>query len=183
MLSVLDIVNLALVKIGSAKISALTDKTDINLSNVYAQERDKLLTRYPWNFARAREAIEPNDEAPAFEWDYEYDLPDDYLGRPELYGSTSPFEIEGNTLLCNDDTIKLKYTTQITDTYMFTSLFIECLVLAIASEIATPIANDATLKMTIQAELKAKALDAFLLNEFDNNKEPKEEDFTWQEAG
>lgn len=179
----IDICNLALTKIGSQRITVLTEKNDVMLSTIYTQERDKLLMRYPWNFARLREAIDPNDEAPAFEWDYEYDLPDDYLGRPELYDSDAQFVIEGRTLLCNDETINLKYTSQVTDIYLFTPLFIECLVLAIASELAVSIANDAVLKDKLQGELKVRMLDGMLLNEYENNFIPEEEDTSWQEAG
>ncbi len=179
----IDIVNLALIKIGSAKITTFTDKSDVNLSTLYSQIRDRLLIQYPWNFARAREELSPNDEAPAFEWDYEYDLPMDYLGRPELYDTTAEFVIEGTTLLCNDDVIYLKYTTQVTDTSLFTSFFIDCLVLAIASELAVPITNDQKLKLALLQEFKIKLLDGMLLNEYENNFIPVEEDSSWQTIG
>lgn len=179
----LDICNLALGKIGSAKITAFSDKADVNLSTLYAQIRDRLLIQYPWNFARAREEIEPNDETPAFEWDYQYDLPMDYLGRPELYDTTAEFVIEGTTLLCNDDVIQLKYTTQVTDVSLFTSFFVDCLVLAVAAELAVPITNDQTLKLSLLQELKVRVLDGMLLNEYENNFIIPEEDSSWQTIG
>lgn len=182
-ISSLAICNLSLVKIGSAKIAALTEKDDVNLSTVYSQIRDRLLLQYPWNFARAREELEPNEDAPAFEWSYEYDLPMDYLGRPELYDTTAEFVIEGDKLLCNDDTIQLKYTAQITDNSLFSSLFIDCLVLAIAAELAIPIAHDDKLKTALLIELKAKLLDGFLQNEYDVNFTPEEVDTSWQSEG
>jgi hypothetical protein len=181
--SILDICNLALIKIGSAKIVALTDKDDVNLSKIYSQIRDQLLIQYPWNFARTREELSPNDEAPAFEWDYEYDLPVDYLGRPELYDTMAEFVIEGTSLLCNDDVIYLKYTTQITDTSLFTNIFIDCLVLAIASELAIPITNDQKLKLSLLQELKMKLLDGFLANEYENNFAEAEINSSWQTIG
>jgi hypothetical protein len=179
----LRIANLALTKIGSGKITAFADLVDRELETIYTQIRDRLLMRYPWNFARTREAMTPNEEAPAFEWEYEYDLPDDFLGRPELYDSDAEFVIEGRTLLCNEDTINLKYTAQVTDTYLFTPLFIECFVLAIASELCIPNANSRTMKADLDAELRTKLLDGWLLNEYDNNLAVIEEETTWQTEG
>lgn len=179
----LDICNIALSKIGAAKITAMSDKSDISLQNIYNQARDGLLIKYPWNFARAREELTPNDEAPAFEWAYAYDLPMDFIGRPELYNSKAEFIIEGLTLLCNDDKIQLKYTAQVTDVTMYNSLFIECLILGVASELAVIITNDQRLKDSLAAEQRVKLYNAFLLNEYDNNATEVEELTTWQQAG
>lgn len=182
-MNTLEICNMALGKIGAAKISAISDKADINLQSIYNLTRDNLLIRYPWNFARAREILQPNEELPAFEWAYAYDLPMDFLGRPELYGSKSEFIIEGQTLLCNDKEVLLKYTSHITDASLFHSSFVECLILGIAAELAVVIANDKTLKDALLTEQKNKLLDAFLLNEYDNNQTDSEELTTWQQAG
>lgn len=51
----IDIANMALTnKLGSAKVNALADRDDINLTNVYNQVRDEVLQLYPWQFALKR---------------------------------------------------------------------------------------------------------------------------------
>jgi len=53
-----DIANMALVnKLGSAKITALSDRDDINLSYVYNQVRAEVLRIYPWRFAQKRSRV------------------------------------------------------------------------------------------------------------------------------
>ena len=49
-----EICNLALSRIGSAKITALSEKDDVNLTILYAQIRDEILMFYPWKFALKR---------------------------------------------------------------------------------------------------------------------------------
>lgn len=179
----LKVCNMALGKIGAAKITAISDKADINLQQIYDLTRDKLLVRYQWNFAMAREELTPNDESPLFEWAYAYDLPMDFLGRPELYNSKAEFAIEGLTLLCNDDIVQLKYIAQITDPSMFSPLFTECFILGLAAELAVIITNDQKLKEALLIEQRNKMLDAMLINSYDNNLAETEELTTWQQAG
>ncbi len=53
-MTVIDICNIALGKIGSARILALSEKDDVNLTNLYSQTRDKLLQLHHWAFALKR---------------------------------------------------------------------------------------------------------------------------------
>ena len=55
----IEIANLALNKIGSTNITALSDKSDVNLENVLDQSRDRLLKRFDWNFAKDRVLLYP----------------------------------------------------------------------------------------------------------------------------
>lgn len=50
----IDICNLALGKIGAAKISSMADKSDINLTNLYEQIRDEILQLNYWPFSTKR---------------------------------------------------------------------------------------------------------------------------------
>lgn len=179
----LKIVNMALSKIGAKTITDFSDKSDIQLEDTYNHIRDKLLMRHPWNFAQARDTIEPNDDAPDFEWDYEYDLPYDYLGNATLYESDADFKIEGNTLLCNDNIIYLKYTAQITDVSAYSPLFIELLILELASELAITISNDQVMKDRLLLELEQKFLDNAVTNVNEGYVPEAEEETTWQSTG
>jgi len=122
------------------------------------------------------------ERKPAFEYNYCFQLPSNYLGNPELDSSASNFEVEDGYIFCNDYELNLIYTKQVTDPTKFPALFIECLVLTLASELAITIANDRVLRNDIFFELQTKLLNSFKLDAYENKSE-KIEDTTWQKAG
>lgn len=81
-------------------------------------------------------------DAPAFEYDFAYDLPDDYLRALEWNGreagtGQSEFDIEGTTLLCDDaETAQLRYTAKVEDCALWDSNFIEAFAMKLAARVA-----------------------------------------------
>jgi len=113
-----SICNQALASIGANRINNLTDGTvnAIHCTTHYAQTRDALLRSHWWRFATARAVLSENIESPDFEWDYQFDLPVDFLRLISIYDDNGTirknvyrsFAIEGNMILINDDSVNLK---------------------------------------------------------------------------
>jgi hypothetical protein len=160
-----EICNVGLSRIGHGIISSLTEGTKAaDLCKLhYPRARDALLRAHPWNFAVKRATLGLSAIAPNHEFDYQHALPVDCLrvirtdweatgisnaaiyGFPGIMGYTNanvPYRIEGKFLLCNEDTAKIEYIAQITDTAQFDDLFTDCLAQRIAAELAMPLADN-----------------------------------------
>ena len=100
-------------------------------------------------------------EDPAFEWDNQFILPDDFMRFRSIYeedGTTSRHRrhaLEGRRLLTNLSAVSLRYVKKVTDVTEFDSLFVEVLVLLLARKMLKSLAGgDAALAKEIKDDLK-----------------------------
>jgi hypothetical protein len=123
--SVVQICNMALLRVGGKTISALTDNArEAELCNVfYEQCRDMVLKIHPWSFARRRSILgQLSDPAPT-NWTYAFALPVDYLqavavvlpgARNPRTDEAIPFQmgvLSGvRALFCDEPEVELDYT-------------------------------------------------------------------------
>lgn len=167
---------MALAKIGSNRLNNLeTDATPqaIYCRTHYEQTRDALIRSHYWRFASARAELSADVDTPAFEWDYQFSLPNDFLALKSIYeDNNSPdsktiysFAIEGKKILTNESTCQIRYVKKVTDVTEFDPLFVEVLVLQLALKLVGALSGgDAKLQDIIQRELaamtrKVRALD------------------------
>lgn len=162
--NITQICNLSLNEIGEVPIASIEDSDNKNARTcklLYEPTKNKLISSYKWNFAMARATLAQLAEVPAFEYDYQYQLPSDCLRAWEIYGSEGKWLIEGDRLLCNDDSIKLRYIKKIDDPNLFTTTFVDCLVLSLASLLVIPITKDRVLQELLLKRFRISLLDAF----------------------
>jgi len=99
--------------------------------NSYDKARKFVLRMYHWGFATKRVVLAPavspltDPATPAFEFDYSRKLPDDFLRVVELFEYDGAFRTENGHILCNSDTISLRYISDVTDLTDADPLFIE----------------------------------------------------------
>lgn len=158
--SVVSVCNLALAKVGAARISSITQDTRsaILLNSIFESKRDEVLRRGKWKFATKRAELAPNSNTPDFEYDYEYDLPNDYLGPVDTYPDTVDYVIENGKILSNEDTLDFAYIYRVTDPAAWDTSFCEALACALAAEAAYALTQSVTLadKLEKEAERKLK---------------------------
>lgn len=150
--SEVDICNSALVKVGSDSITALTDNSKrARLCNLrYGDCRDEVLYAHPWNFAVKRVTLAKTANTPAYEYTYEYQLPSD-VGRvlntdaSDTLGPSVAWAREGDKILTDESTLKIRYIAKITDVSLFNDMFKEVLALRIAMDIAYPLTQSNSL--------------------------------------
>jgi hypothetical protein len=146
-----DIANMALARIGSVRINDIeTDASPaaIQCRLTYESDRDFLLERYWWTFAGSRATLARSTSDPAFEYDYKYALPNDFLCLRSIwdegggYGNT-PYTcaIEGRFLLTDESAVSIRYTRLVTDPAEFDSLFIRLLKTQMALDMLYPLAR------------------------------------------
>lgn len=161
-----DICNLALARIGAARISGsyTSNPGDQTYASVracqdcYALVRDRVLRSHPWNFAMARARVETADEdAPAFGWANRFPLPADCLRVVAVNDSseTDPrqdWTVEGAFVLSNDEAVDIAYVARTTAVDSFDPLFTQALVVLLAAELATVLTRGDSFRETLLKE-------------------------------
>jgi hypothetical protein len=155
MVSVVGIVNSALIKIGADTITSLTDDSaEARAANAqYEKLRDEVLRAHPWNFAIARQSLARLAEAPPFGFTWQYQLPSDGLRVLFMNDGRAAFEIEGRRLLTDEGEAHVLYVRRVTDPNEFDAMFREALAYRIAADLAYPLANSTTLAAKVAALL------------------------------
>jgi hypothetical protein len=102
---------------------------------------------------------------PLFGWDFQYQLPADYLAMQETNPLQLDYDIEDPLLLTNEPNVGLVYTARITDPSRYSSMFVMALELSMAAIMALPLTGDLSKASAFTAEkatiiLRAKVLDA-----------------------
>ncbi len=162
--SITGICNQALAKIGSERINDIDDSSvgARQCREHYEQTRDALIRSHWWRFAAARATLSESADAPDFEWNTQFDLPNDFLRFKSFYSGnntrlqtyTRGFAIEGNKLLTDEDTCEIRYIKKVTNPAEFDPLFIEVLVIQLAIKLVMSLAGDRLLRRELIEEMR-----------------------------
>lgn len=107
----------------------------------YPTTRDAVLRAYPWSFAIERKALAVDPTAPIFGFEKKFGLPDNpYCLRVlELDDEDIDWKVEGRFLVCDNDTVSIKYISRVMDTSLFDSMFVQALATRLAAVLCKPI--------------------------------------------
>ena len=135
MASKLTIWNKALRKVGELRVTSLTENS-VNarlLQDTYEEDKNAVLEMHSWKFARKEYECGLNGGVTPVAWDHSYELPNDFI-KIIYFNNTDAFDrqkvmfdVQGDTLLSNEDTAKIIYTSRETVEGLFSPLFVECL--------------------------------------------------------
>lgn len=170
MASVIQVANRALTKLGSARITSLSDdvKAARSISSCFDDLRDDELRTSRWQFAMKRTTLAALSDAPPFGFNYQYALPPDFLRLDMIndqYPSavmdnyigaeTQEYMIEGNMILTDIAApLKLRYIARIEDPNQWDVNFREMLAARIAAEIAEDLTQSDTKKQAAWNDYK-----------------------------
>lgn len=171
-----DIANHALRLLGQGTIVSLDDGSDTGnkVDDIYEDTRDNLLRSHPWNFATKRVQLARSSTAPAFEFDYAYVLPADWLRTISVHDNDAGHgtvlyraELLGTqrVLVSSSDAIYLRYVSQVTDPNLMSVDFRMAFVLSLARDLSISIASSNTMQESFdrqaqRALAKARSTDA-----------------------
>jgi hypothetical protein len=193
--SEVQICNLALLKFGSSSITSLTDgSVGANACKVlYPLMRDEIVSIHEWNFALKRADISSQlATAPAFGYEYAYQLPVDCIRVIELFGTEATWGREGNELLTDqEEDIYIRYIKKVTTTGDIPPAVVNCIAVRLAAELCAKIKEDKNMRLELLGELERSVLpEAFRLNAIEGNRALTEEEkplsgqtFPWQIQG
>lgn len=166
------ICNLALSRIGKNSIASLNTPTEegrkCNLHYPFA--RDSTLRDFDWSFARKTQALALKSETyPG--WAFVYAYPADCLAARLIFNPLSddpadkiPYDLglsaDGTSQVILTDKCQavLVYTSAVTNSALFESLFSDALVWRLAAELAQPLRNDASLATAMRAQYSTAVL-------------------------
>ncbi len=165
--TVLGIVNDALLEIGAERITSLDSdlKRAVICKEQYPKIRDYVLVSHPWVFAMKRAELASIDEEVLFDFDFQYQLPPDCLRVVKMEGVDSIYKIEGDRLLTDESTCKIQYIRSITDASQFTQNFAFAVAYLLAAKICYPITQSRELVNDLKASYlqvirEARSIDA-----------------------
>lgn len=170
MASVIQIANRALTKLGSNRITSLSDdvKAARSISSCFEDLRDDEMRMSRWQFAMKRVTLAALADAPTFGYQYQYALPADFL-RLDMINDQYPsavmdnyintevldYTIEGNNILTDIDApLKLRYIARIEDPNEWDVNFREMLASRIAAEICEDLTQSDTKKQAAWNDYK-----------------------------
>ena len=121
------------------------------------------------------------ENVPPYPWDYQYDLPSDFLRFVKTDPLGQTFEISGALFKSDESAVLMEYVKQVSDVTLFDVLFVKVLALELAVKMCMPLLHDKTLYKEVQEERDAAMAQARLVNYKDNNAPGASS--TWLEAG
>lgn len=150
---------MALSRLGANTITSLTDNTtEAKLCNtLYNDLADRVMMQGSWTSTIKRTSLARTTNTPSFGYSYEFQLPVDpkclkVLNVNDSTPGDIDFRIEGDKLLCDSSTIKIRYIAQLTDTEDYDPLLTEAVESILASYLALPIAGDRVLAERLKSE-------------------------------
>jgi hypothetical protein len=148
----------AIVELGGRPINSFAELSDRALAaaNLYPQVRDSVLRSHPWNCSIKRVVLSPDSAAPAFEWDYAYTLPGDWLRTLSIteHREREPFASEGGKLLCNLGAVYLRYVFRNDNPATWDALLTRAMTLAMAAVLAIPVTESESRANSMRADFR-----------------------------
>jgi len=162
MASVVEICNGSLNQLGATTILSLTeDSKNARLCNQrYSQVRDAVFRSHPWNCLQKRVQLASSTTTPAWGYKFQFDLPGDCLRLLRILDFDSNYQVEGRSILSNNETMKILYISRITDANQYDELLRETLSAALAADIAYAITSNNTTSQNMIANYQDKLRDA-----------------------
>lgn len=142
----IQICNLALARLGDARITALTDSTAQAqyCSLFYTQTVEELQAEFDWQFCRKQVSL-TSGTAPISGYSVQYTLPTDFLrvlrfGNVDSNENFGVWEIIAEKIHTNlSAPVALDYIAAVTDPANFPALFVELLTIKLAGLLAMPL--------------------------------------------
>lgn len=160
----------ALIRIGAAPITSFSDNTaEGEIANaLFGPVRDALLSSYSWSFASGQVALTQLETAPAADYSYAYQLPNDFL-RAVSAGANSKgrglnYRLSNGQLHTDSDSVILTYIFR-PDEEEFPPYFDQALIARLAAEFTIPITEstsrgEAMFRLAEQEFERARQIDA-----------------------
>lgn len=145
-----QVINLALTKLGQDRAISMNDDTEAVrvMRSLWDITVDCVLAAYPWKFAILRTELAALAAAPAYGWSLQYALPESCLrlvqvGDEWAFYTQAPatFELEGGRILTNQGApLRVRYVQRLANVGLWPALF--------ARTVAMQLAADAAEKLT-----------------------------------
>jgi hypothetical protein len=160
-----EVVNIALTELGADLIVSLNDpvKAAILAKTNWDSLLRSVIRAYPWNFAIGRQTLSPDATAPVDlngDWTYQFTLPPESIRVLSTDLSRDDWVIEGRKLLCNTDTITIRFLQAVDDVTQWDDCFTQAFAARLGHLLAYPLVQSAALKDSMWTTYKQKLSEA-----------------------
>lgn len=160
MASKVQLCNRALLRLGAARITSLTDGTqEATLCNLLFNDiADEVMSSGSWSACIRRASLNATSTDPTYGYDYEFQLPTNPVclrvlsTEDEEENEYEEYAIEGDKLLSDALLVNIKYIARITDTQSYGTLLSNCIVSRLAAELAYPITGQAKVMQSLMEQ-------------------------------
>lgn len=157
-ISAVSICSNALLLLGDKPIDSFdvdNDRTRL-VANIYTQKRDKVLRLHPWNCATKRVILSPDTATPAFDWAYQFLLPEDWLRTLCVGEDDAPddYVIEGRKVLMDSNVCRLRYIFRNEVEATWDALLIDAMTQVMVAALTYPITKSTTKQATEEEIVK-----------------------------
>lgn len=157
--SKVQICNMALSRLGASTITSLTDATtEAKLCNTLFDDlADRVMVQGSWATVIARAELANTTVTPKFGYSNEFQLPVDpfclkVLNVNDSTPGESSYRIEGDKLLTDSSSVKIRYISRLTDPQGYGTLLTEAIEVLLGSYLALPISGDARMAANMRQE-------------------------------
>jgi hypothetical protein len=135
--SQVQIINLALGRLGANEITSLVENTTEQRLAVNAWDiaRRACLRDHTWNFATTDVELNKIEGYTSFEYSHAYQLPSNNIRLLQVYGNPV-YKVQGRKVLTNQPTCKIKYIADATDTSEWDASFTDLVAQRLAADMA-----------------------------------------------
>ncbi|OWQ92030.1 hypothetical protein CDN99_06640 [Roseateles aquatilis] len=148
----------ALLMLGDTTISSFDDGTDRSrlAANTWESARDYVLRSHPWNCATKRVILAPDAQAPAFGWNYQFQLPADWLRTISVgeEGERPGYKIEGRKILFDQKELKLLYLWRNEVPATWDTLLVHTMTLVMRAIFSYPITQSGGVEQLVESTLQ-----------------------------
>lgn len=125
-------------------------------ANLYESARDDMLRAHPWNCAIKRVLLAPNVVAPAFGYQFQFNLPGDYLRVLSVTSGRAVVDylVEGQMILSDCASLELRYVFRNDVEATWDSALVDIMTLAMVARMAYAITSS-----TSEAQARQQALE------------------------
>jgi len=190
--SEVHICNMALGSLGAEQINALTENSQAaRWCNIfYETNRDACLVLHNWNGVTKRATLARLSAAPAWGYQYKYQLPSDCLRVWRAKATASEdddtgeieYKVEGRELLTDEENVYIKYIARETDPTKYPPLVIEVMAARLSWLLAYPVARSSSLQQEKLKEFDMILAEARRIDAMEGTAEQIKESDSWLTA-
>jgi hypothetical protein len=148
----------AALMLGAKPINDLNENTDRArlASNLFPAVRNYVLRRHPWNCCVKRVVLSPDLTPPAFDWAFQYTLPEDYLRTLAVgeHGAEAEFSIESGKLMCDENPVRLRYVWRNENPATWDDMLVWGMTVSMKAVMAYGITQSASMEAVVEDALK-----------------------------
>lgn len=179
-----QICNRALSEIGDARVyvAGESSRHGTLIDTHFDAVVEEVLREHDWSSAKKRVTLAASSTAPVHTWTKAYALPSDFVRIVQVNDGDEYFEIEGEYILCNEDSLELVYIFMPSDDTgysRYSSELAEVVALKLATVLAPSMVGDANRMDALRRRYEKRLIEARSTDSIQSRPAPPDHGYNW----